>query len=166
MIKRLLILGAGGHGGVVKEIAETLGQFEVIDFLDDASAVAIGRMDQLSEFKEIYSHAFPAVGNNEMRLRMIELIGLQGFNMPILIHPTAFVSPSALIQKGTVVEAMAMINTNARIGMGCIIDMGAIVDHDSVIADGCHIDCGAIVKAHCQIKSSVKVHSGHVIDRD
>jgi len=44
MGKNLLILGAGGHGRVVKETAEAMGLFNSIDFLDDnpESKVALG----------------------------------------------------------------------------------------------------------------------------
>ena len=50
--KSLLVLGAGGHGKVVAEIATDLG-FVKIDFLDDNSPEAIGSVqDQGSGRRE------------------------------------------------------------------------------------------------------------------
>lgn len=43
----LLILGAGEFGHVVKEIAEDIGIFDKIDFLDDFNPLAIGRFDDI-----------------------------------------------------------------------------------------------------------------------
>ena len=41
----LLILGAGGHGRVVKETAVAMGNFDRVDFLDDHSELAIGKCE-------------------------------------------------------------------------------------------------------------------------
>lgn len=44
-IKRnLLIIGAGGHGRVVKEVAEALESYQKIDFVDDNSPEAVGKV--------------------------------------------------------------------------------------------------------------------------
>ncbi|MBQ9572900.1 MAG: hypothetical protein IJR22_05870 [Acidaminococcaceae bacterium] len=64
-----------------------------------------------------------------------------------LVHPTAYVSPSATVGAGTVVEPKAVINTNSQIGQGCIISVGTVVDHDCVIGDFCHINAGVVCGA-------------------
>ena len=56
MGKRLLVLGAGGHGKVVREVALSLldidGKpvYDAVDFLDDNSEDAIGRIADLKKF--------------------------------------------------------------------------------------------------------------------
>ena len=64
-MKSLLIIGAGGHGQVVKEIAQDLG-YERIDFIDDHNSRAIGKIKDLENFKE-YQNAFVGIGNNKLR---------------------------------------------------------------------------------------------------
>ena len=60
MGKRLLILGAGGHGRVVREVALSLldiggkPAYETVDFLDDNSEKAVGKMSSLEKFKNEY----------------------------------------------------------------------------------------------------------------
>lgn len=49
MEKNLLILGASGHGRVVKETAEAMNVFDEIGFLDDNSEMAIGKLNDVSE---------------------------------------------------------------------------------------------------------------------
>ena len=41
---KLLIVGAGGHGKVVRKVAEELGIFEHIEFVDDNSEFVIGKI--------------------------------------------------------------------------------------------------------------------------
>ena len=47
MDRKLLIIGAGGHGQVVAEIAMDLG-YSKIDFIDDNSEIAIGTTSRKS----------------------------------------------------------------------------------------------------------------------
>jgi len=166
MNKNLLILGAGGHGRVVKEIAEAMGTFEKIDFLDDNSELAIGNLANNEKLAGEYSYAFPAFGDSNLRMKWMDKLEENCYTIPVLVHPSAFVSPSASVYPGSVVEAKAMVNTSTVIERGCIINLGAIVDHDSFVGFGCHVDCGAIVKAHCVLMAHSKVESGEIVTRD
>ena len=165
MNHNLLILGAGGHGRVIREVAEAIGQFDKIDFLDDnrECEVARGVCADLKKFAYDYRYAFAAIGLNPLRMQWLEEMKEQGFTIPVLIHPRAYVSPSASIGPGTIVEAQAIVNTRAVVQDGCIIDAGAIVDHDTCIGKGCHINCGTIVKAHCVVADFTKTESGQIL---
>jgi len=103
-----------------------------------------------------YPYAFPAFGNNELRMKWMERLQEKGITILVLIHPTAFISPSATVHPGTIVEANAIINTNSVIERGSIVSVGAIVDHDAHVGRGCHIDCGATVKANCVVNDFTK----------
>lgn len=48
---KLLIIGAGGYGHLVKEIA-VLNGYEIVDFLDDNSPLAIGKVNELEDIEE------------------------------------------------------------------------------------------------------------------
>lgn len=168
----LLLLGAGGHGRVVKEIAESLrdqnGQkfYEEVAFLDDHSQEAIGTFAELSKYRNRFGHAFAAVGNDRMRMELITQIEQEGFHLPVLISPEAYVSPKAVLGAGTVVEPMAVVNTGTVIGKGCIVSIGALIDHDTVIEEGVHISCGTIVKADCYITGNQTIPSGNVCKKN
>ena len=163
MNRNLLILGAGGHGQVVKETAEAMDVFTKIDFLDDKAAKALGTFSDYEKLSTTYAYAFVALGNNQLRLEWIGHLERAGYILPTLVHPTAYISPSASIYPATVVAAKAMVNTHVVIEKGCIIGMGVIVDHDTMIGYGCHLDCGAIVKACCVVEAFRKVESSMVI---
>ena len=62
MGKSLLILGAGGHGKVVKEVALAIKNtsenvYDRVDFLDDNSNEAVGKISEVELFKKAFPQA-------------------------------------------------------------------------------------------------------------
>ena len=161
-MKSLLIIGAGGHGKVVAEVAEACG-YERIAFLDDNSSEAVGKIGELNRFSADYEDAFVGIGNNELRGKLLAEAECAGYGIPVLVHNTAYVSKTAKIGKGTVVEPNAVVNAYSEIGEGCIISVGSVVDHNTVISRCCHINAGAIVKAGAALEPYTKLESGEVV---
>lgn len=151
----LLIIGAGGHGQVVAECAEACG-YEKIDFLDDNYPGAIGKIDQLEEIATRYDGVIVSIGNNKIRRELITRLQNINASLTTLIHPRAFISPSATVGSGSIVLPGAVIHTNASIGIGCIISIGAPIDHDAVVEDFSHINTGAIVGAGKRTSGTVE----------
>lgn len=159
MAKSLLIIGAGGHGKVVKEVAEAVG-YDKIAFLDDNSEEAVGKIADTKQFVQEYQAAFVGIGNNKFRNELLQRLGQEGYEIPILLHPTAYISKTAVIGKGTVVEPKAIVNANSKVGTGCIISVGAIVDHDVVLEACVHVNAGAICKAGSFVAKETKLEAG------
>ena len=163
-MNRLLILGAGGFGQMAKETALELGYEEVV-FLDDAAdrEDVIGRCCDYILRHEEYPVAVAAFGNNKTRLYWTDRLLAAGYQVPALVHPSAVVSPSAVLESGCFVMQRAVVNTHTRIERAALINSGAVVDHDSVVCAGAHVGLGSIVKANCTIESGRKVEAGEVI---
>ena len=165
-MKKLVIIGAGGYGTMVKDVAEQLGIYEKIVFLDDnkTGEDVAGKCGEYEKFIDENTDIYPAFGNNEKRLSLVdELISL-GANVPVIIHPKAYVSKTAEIGKGTVILPLAAVNTGCIINRACIINTSAIIDPGTVIGKGTHVCLGAIVKAENKIPPLVKIQAGEVIE--
>lgn len=160
--ENLLIIGAGQYGKLVYELAAQSKRFVKIDFLDDHAGAAIGAIADAEKFLPSYSYAVVAVGNAEFRLMMLEKLNRAGFKTVTLIAPNAYVSPSAKLGPGCIIEPCAVVQTNATLGVGCIVSAGAVVNHDACVGDGCHINCNAIVAARSKVPPSTKVNYGQV----
>lgn len=160
---KLLILGAGGHGKVVKEVAEALDIYEKIDFLDDNSQEAVGKISDMETMHGTYDAAFVGIGNNAFRNELLKKLDAIGYTVPVIIHPTAYISKTAQIGKGTVVEPKTIINANSVVGNGCIISVGSIVDHDVVLEDCVHVNAGAICMAGSRVAAFNRVDAGQVV---
>lgn len=160
-MKRLVILGSGGYGRTVADVAHQLNYSTIV--LDDADMV-----HPLSSFQSYINPStsfIPAFGNNAFRMEWINRIEVSGGKVATLIQPTAYVSPTAKINLGTVILPHAIINTDVVVGKGCIINLGAIVDHGCILEEGVHIAPGAIVKGENRIEKCSKIEAGEVVER-
>ena len=102
------------------------------------------------------------MGNPKLRLEYIEKLLNAGYNVVNLFSPQAYVSPSAKIGKGCIVEPMAVVNANTELGTGVIVCAGAIVNHNSVVKDGCQLDCGCVVAARAIMPPMTKLENNFV----
>ena len=101
--------------------------------------------------------------HSTLRVQWLRKLTAGGCQIATIIHPRAYVSPTAEVCDGAVILPGAVVNTNTRVGFGCIVNCGAIVDHDCVLEQGVHICLGAIVKAENRIPAFEKVEAGFVI---
>lgn len=149
-MKKLIIIGAGGHGRVVADCAEQLGEYSQIVFLDDcfnenkenSEWTVIGSVKDFPQYIE-QADFIVAFGNNRLRKRILMQLKKAKANIVSLIHPSAVVSPHTFIGKGVVVFANAVINIGAHVADGCIINTAATVDHDCELHLCVHISPGA-----------------------
>ena len=163
---RLIILGAGGYGRTVADVAAQTGMYERIYFLDDNSQAedVIGKCADFPAHTEQDILFYPAFGNNEGRLLWLKRLTENGCQIATIIHPTAYVSPTARIAEGNVILPHAIVNTDCEINIGCIVNCGAIVDHGCVLEEGVHVCPGAVVKAENRIPRLMKIEAGQVIE--
>lgn len=152
----LLILGAGGHAKVVAETALACGVCSSLAFLDDCCTVldpsppvfgwpVIGplALSLQAGTAAQFDAALVAIGHAPTRLHWIHQLQAAGYHLPVLIHPTAWVSPSAQLGPASVVFAQVAVQAQVSIGMGAILNTGCSVDHDAQLADAVHICPGA-----------------------
>ncbi|MDB5231197.1 MAG: sugar O-acyltransferase, sialic acid O-acetyltransferase NeuD family [Chitinophagaceae bacterium] len=153
----LIIIGAGGHGRVIKEVAIQLG-FKEIYFIDEK----FEGNGQLTWKGPINSETvILGIGNNKTRR---QLAASNHYNFAsVLIHPSAYVSPSAVLGEGSIVMPNCTIQTEAIIGKHVIINSSCSIDHHCKIGDFSHIApnvtlCGSIV-----VGEGVLVGAGAVV---
>lgn len=162
---KLIILGAGKYGKEIEDVAEQMGRFDRIDFLDDFSTWdrVIGKCGDFNQYWSENTAFFVAFGDNEMRARWLKI--LMAANAPIvnIVHPSAYVSPKAILGNGIAILPNALVNSYCIIENGCMINSGAIVDHDTTIGEYAHICVGAIVKADNKIPAFMKVEAGEIV---
>ena len=165
-MRKLLILGAGGYGKTIADVAAQLNCYGEIAFLDDNSTApdALGKCEDVFRLSDDKTDVYPAFGNNTGRMQWLERLLEAGISVPTLVHPRAYVSPTAKLGIGVTVLPMAVVNTRVTVENGSIINIGALIDHDSVIGAGTHLAPGAIVKAENRIPGMIKIDSGTVIE--
>ena len=105
----------------------------------------LGRLDQAfdSKIQADFPTAIVAIGHSRTRLRLLIKLRSAGYRLPLLVHPSAWISPSAQIGPGSVVFAQAVIQAQAVIGAGSILNTACSVDHGAQLSDAVHICPGA-----------------------
>ncbi|PKM75543.1 MAG: acetyltransferase [Firmicutes bacterium HGW-Firmicutes-17] len=172
MKKKLLIIGASGHGKVVIDIAIKMNKWKNIAFLDDDPSITecmgfsvVGKTEDAFKFAN-EADIFVAVGNNEIRENVQNNLESAGIKPPLLIHPSAIVGSAVEVGIGTVIMAGVVINSDTRIGKGCIINTAATVDHDNRLADFVHVSPGAHLAGMVEVGKKTWVGIGGIVSNN
>lgn len=162
-IKPAYILGAGGHGKVVLRLLQQLGYDVKSIFDDDPSRIGrslhgvpiLGPVALAGSLGRV--PAVIGVGSNEARKRLAEQFDLDWLT---LVHPAAFVDPTADVGRGTVVLPGAVVHVDASIGDHAIVNTRASIDHDCVIADFVHLAPGSTLAGDVHVGEGGFVGTG------
>jgi sugar O-acyltransferase (sialic acid O-acetyltransferase NeuD family) len=162
MTKRLVIIGASGHGKVAADCAELLDQYSSIVFLDDRypslSALehwdVVGVSANAEDYEDHRTTFFVAIGNNKIREKVYSELEKAKLPLSSLVHPSAIISAHSSIGEGTLVCANTAVNAFSNLGKGVILNTGASVDHDCSVGDYVHIGPG------CRIAGQVNIGKG------
>lgn len=194
-MKKIVLIGAGGHCKVVIDIIKSTNKYEIIGITDrnveknNLLDIPILGDDSILEslYKKGIKHAFICIGAlGDLKIRNIIYDRLKkiGFNIPVLIHKKAIVSPHSNIKSGTCVMAGAIVNSGVTIEENCIINTGSIIEHDciiknnvhispkvalggnTIIGENTHIGIGATVIHGIYIEKNVTVGAGAVVIRN
>jgi UDP-3-O-[3-hydroxymyristoyl] glucosamine N-acyltransferase len=88
-----------------------------------------------------------AIGNAEVRRRLMHQLQTAGWPLPPLIHPSAWVAPGARLGPGVFVAAQAAVESGSEIERGAIVDLGVLVDHDARVGEFVHLRPGHVLQA-------------------
>lgn len=153
---KIVILGAGGHAGVIAELLEHKGYKESeIEFLDDSVSEGscifgkrvAGKIESCLDYPQETKFII-GIGENRIRKALAEKYHLPYIT---LVHPKAVIGKNVSLGQGTVVMAGAIVQNGSTIGMHCIVNTGATVDHDCEVEDYVHISPG------CHVGGGVKI---------
>lgn len=162
---RLIIYGAGGHGLVVAEAAAA-GGWSVMCFVDDrypAQPVAGWHVQPRTILNDADAAVHVAIGHNAARQRVTEELTRSGLTLATVIHPTAWVSPSAQLSPGVYVGPHAVVNGLSQIGPGAIINSAAVVEHHVRVGAFAHVGPAAVLAGRAVIGDGAMLGAGAIL---
>ncbi len=122
----------------------------------------IGKFSDALRFKDDYD-LFVAIGDNDIREKILVQLEKEKASIPVLIHPSAFIDQKVTLGAGTIVMAGAVIICNSTIGKGVIINTCSSVDHDNWIGDYTHISPGVHIAGDVRIGKNSWVCTGATV---
>ncbi len=155
----MYLYGASGHAKVIMDILAANGM-QVDALVDDNVDLKNLQGIPVIHSAEGRSPFVISIGNNKIRKMIAERLQAEFISA---IHPSAIISPSAKIDKGTVVMQGAIVQADAKIGKHCIINTAVTVDHECVIGDYVHISPNASLCGNVQVGEGSWIGAGTVI---
>lgn len=181
---RLLIYGSREFAEVVRDLAAACGH-ECAGHIDDYTT-GPGILGDYSFCRLQYPPSeygvVLAVGYKDLAARwnLFQTLRCDGYELPALVHPEAYVRDKTRIGAGTMVMARAIVDVAARVEELSVLWPGVIVNHHSVIGVnsfvspnaticGCttvgghsFIGAGAVIVDHVTVPEGSFVRAGSV----
>ncbi len=101
--------------------------------------------------------------NGRARIAIHERLLAEGLSPVSAVHPTAWVSPDAVVGAGAQILAGAIVETEARLGRQVIVNTKASVDHECVLGDGVEVAPGATLCGLVQMADYAWVAAGATV---
>lgn len=166
-MRKLVIIGASGHGKVVADIAQKNGYNEILFLDDNDDLTQCGTFSVMGKVKDysLYADAdfVVAIGNAGIRQNIQSRLQQEHYNIATLIHPGAVIADTVTIGRGTVIMAGVVINPETQIGEGCIINTCSSIDHDCVIDNYVHISVGSHLAGTVMIGEKTWIGAGTTV---
>lgn len=172
MSEKIFIFGASGHAKVVIDAVRCNENFDIALLVDDDPVRldtellgyrVIGGRKKLAEFRSEVKSGIVAIGDNALRLAVVEWLVAAGFGFIRAIHSHAVVAVSASVEVGTLVMPGCIVNADARIGAHAIVNTAATVDHDCIVQDGVHLGPGTHLCGSVFVGRGSLVGAGSVV---
>ena len=173
-MKKVILVGAGGHAKVIADIILQNKNYEVAGIVDERTENGFWGIPVLGRDADLLSvrhalgiaYAFVALGDCRLREKVTEKVLVAGYRLMNAISQYARISDRASLGQGIAVMPGAVINADVHIADGCIINTNASVDHDGEIGAFTHIAPGTAVSGYVTVGRRCLLGTGsRVIDR-
>lgn len=168
-MKKIIIIGNGGHSKVVRDIINQIKEYKIIAILDEMfDSLAYENelyTGPVSRIHDIYnkceqSLVVIAIGNNRIRKEIVDKLKLPDHAYATLLHPSVILGSNVTIGQGTVVMPGSIINAAAIISEHCIINTSVVIEHDAFIEPFVHLSPKVGVAGNVRIREGSHIGIG------
>ncbi len=194
--KDCLIVGCGSQAHSVISIIESTGKYNIKGLVDTAEQYdeheeimgyfVMSSIQKVIESWSIYSNYdfFLAIGNNEKRQEIFNILDDVKASLPNVIASSSVVSRTAVLGRANIVGHFCLLGPNSKLGNDNLINNGVILEHDSAIGDAnhlapksallgnasigdrCFVGAGSVIKDKLTIADQVTIGAGSVVLKD
>jgi len=151
-MKSIIIWGATGQAIMLEEILKHL-KIPIAAFFDNnknicspfAEIPIFYDKSKIMEYKDYFFVVAIGGSRGSDRVEISNNLKNQGLNPITLIHHTAYVSNSSVLQEGVQILPMAKICARVKIGEYSIANTGCSIDHECILDRGVHIGPNAVL---------------------
>lgn len=172
--KKIIVIGAGGHGKVVLDALLVLGEnvMGLVDSLESLHGLMLfdvkvlggdSVLGNLSPETVQLANGVGGARSTTARRKVYDMWIARGFAFTGLVHPRACIGRDVRLGAGVQIMAGAVVQAGATIGDNSIINTSASVDHDCVIGPHCHLAPGVVLSGGVTIDEGTHIGTGACI---
>ena len=176
-MKPIILIGGGGHCISCIDVVEQTGLYQIIGILELPDKLGqkilnysiIGTDNEIKQYISTCSDFLITVGQIKsavLREIIFNKVIHAGGNLPVIISPSAYVSPNARVEKGSIIMHHALVNAGATIGRGCIVNTKSLIEHEAIIGDFCHISTASVINGQAKIGEYCFIGSNTVVSNN
>lgn len=167
-MKKIVLLGTGGHAKSVVDTIIAEGKYEIAGFIDKENKEfdylgykIIGCDEDLPSIYNAGIHyaciCIGFLGKGSIRQGLYTRLKKIGFEFPDIVDPTAALAKNVRIEEGVFIGKGAVVNSNAEIGRMAIVNTAAVIEHDCLIGDFTHVAVGSVICGAVKVGKGVFV---------
>ncbi|WP_414042237.1 hypothetical protein ACMGE9_07770 [Macrococcus sp. EM39E] len=161
----VILIGRGGFSYVIEEELIAQGH-KVVGYMDgnikssyiNSGLYYLSMYDLTLVNEEVFY--FICIGNNKVRQKIFNELGLPKDRFINIISLKSSVSPSVLMGYGNYIGINSIVNANVKISDFSIINTNATVEHNCVIGDFCLINTSSTLYSNILLEDYSTVEVG------
>jgi sugar O-acyltransferase (sialic acid O-acetyltransferase NeuD family) len=153
-MEKAIIVGAGTYGQVYYEYLNH--KYKIQGFIDDDKTLhgekvseiyVLGGLDYLEKNIDKNVSVFVPIGNNKLRVNLLEKIEKWGYKTPSFIHENVCIHSSVKVGKAVYILPSTSIMPLTKIEDYVMISLGVNVAHHAVLSKGVFLSQGSNIGA-------------------
>lgn len=174
-MKKLIIFGGSGIGMIAASVANDLGYYEIVGFLNDIVPVGteIGRFKKipvigktedyknyLADKNTYFFIGYVGLQDEKKTFEKITRLDIQEHRWATLIHPSAIIPKGFCdIGNGVLFAPLVQLSPDTAISDNCILLANSFIGHDSFLDKFAHVATNGVVGANVHIGKAVHIGS-------
>jgi len=164
-MKDLIILGAGGTAFDLIDIAIAMNkikkQWNILGLLDDNIELigknvynfpVLGTISQSEEYKDaFFASSIGDAYRTNLRMIVREKVPFANERFASLIHPTAIISESAIIEPGAIIYGNVTLSGKVHVGHDVFLCGNTFLGHESVIGNHSLLSVGCFLASDVHV---------------
>jgi sugar O-acyltransferase (sialic acid O-acetyltransferase NeuD family) len=167
-MKKAIIIGAGTYGQVYSEYMKNT--YNIVGYIDDNEKLigsyingieVLGNREFLINKIDKNISLFVPIGNNSIRMHLLQELNTLGFTTPSFIHPDAAIHDSVQMGEAVYILPKTNIMPFTILKNYTMVSMGVNIAHHNIIDNGCFFSQGSNIGAsmHIQTKAYFGISS-------
>lgn len=174
-MKKILLLGNGGHAKSCIDLIENSGNYKIVGIISKNKKdigkkllgyKVIGSDKDLINLVKNIKNIMIGIGfikETKKKEFIYNYLKKIGYRIPKIISSKSYISKHAIIEDGVNVFHDCFVGPNSKIKEGSLVNNKTLIEHDVTIEKFCHISTSCVINGNSEIGMRSFIGSGSVL---